>query len=141
MEVRIHNYSNPNSLLFNHSCCDMPCHTQNARCDNVFHYCLRSINTPELNKECSGGNRSDVNDDDAPLNFSQSMVLGLPNPLPLQGLTTEWRVRIRYKHQACMYIYLSRTSMRGSGLPEQAIGWLPLRFEIGIEEDKPTEFS
>ena len=29
------------------------------------------------------------------------------------------------------------------GLPEQAIGWLPLRFGIGggSPDDKPTEFS
>ena len=31
----------------------------------------------------------------------------------------------------------------GLGLPEQAIGWLPLRFGIGggSPDDKPTEFS
>ena len=86
VEVQIHNFSNPNSLLADGSRCDM-------HCDNVFHYCLRSINTSS--NECSGGNRSDVNYNDAPLNFSLSMVLGLPNPLPLRGLATQWTVSIK----------------------------------------------
>jgi hypothetical protein len=95
VEVRIHHYSNPNSLLVDGIRCDTPWYTTSARCDNVFHYCLRSINTSESNDECSGGNRSDVNSNDTPLNFSQSTVLGLPNPLPLRGLTTQWTVSIK----------------------------------------------
>jgi hypothetical protein len=27
------------------------------------------------------------------------------------------------------------------GLPEQAMGWLPLRFRFVVVEDRPTEFS
>ena len=90
VEVRIHNYSNPNSLLADGSHCDAL-----SFCDNVFHYCLRSISTSNSSNECSGGSKSNINYNDAPLNFSQSMVLGLPNPLPLRGLTTEWTVSIR----------------------------------------------
>ena len=91
VEVRTHNYSNPDSLLFDETCCDL-CGTWYSGCDNVFYYCLRNLSTSRANKECAGGNRSLVNSNDAPLNFSKPTVLGLPNPLPLQGLTREWNV-------------------------------------------------
>ena len=107
LEVRTHNYSNPNSLLATASvvCCDESCGMPS--CDNIFYYCLRSLGTSNKDGECSGGNRSHVNYDDAPLNFSQSTVLGLPNPLPLRGLTRNWTVSITSSLHTlivCMYV-------------------------------------
>ena len=79
LRVRIHNYSNPSSVLANSSCCDYPC--GEPSCDNIiFHYCLRSLGTRDGRLHCS-----DVNYDDAPLNFSQPISLGLLNPLSIQG--------------------------------------------------------
>ena len=93
VEVRTHNYSNPGSLLArNGACCD-PLHMSCLNftgCDNYFYYCLRSLGSNGT--DCTGGRTSLINYDDAPLNFSQDTVLGLPNPLPLPGLTKEWHV-------------------------------------------------
>ena len=86
VRVRTLNYSNPNSLLANSSCCDHP--SGEPSYDNVFHHCLKSTSDGE--GQCSDG--SLVNYDDAPLNFSQPIILGLPNPLPLRGPQREWTV-------------------------------------------------
>ena len=91
VEVRTHNYSNPGSLLANGRCCDSPLTPCTFHgCDNHFYYCLRSLGSTGAG--CSGGKSSNININDAPLNFSQDRVLGLPNPLPLPGLTREWHV-------------------------------------------------
>jgi hypothetical protein len=40
-------------------------------------------------------------------------------------------------------VFIPACLLLGLGLPEQAMGWLPLTFKIGIIysiEDKPTEF-
>ena len=107
VEVTIDGYTNPNQARpsCNHvtdcpytSCCDgfnsmsFVCH----RCDSFFTYCLRSVDT--LRDGCpEGGNntiRSDVNPDDASIDFSQNTVLGLDNPLVFQGINDTWNVSI-----------------------------------------------
>ena len=76
VRVRAHNYSYSNSVLANSSCCNRPCGEHN----NIFHYCLRSLGTRDGQLHCN-----DVNYDDASLNFSQPIALGLLNPLSIQG--------------------------------------------------------
>ena len=96
VRVRMHNYSNPHSLLIDSTqCCDQPC--GEPSCDTVFHYCLRILGTPsDEDGECTNSavyKRSLVNCDDAPLNFSQPIVLGLQNPLSLADkVKKEWKV-------------------------------------------------
>ena len=85
--VRTHNFSNSGSLLANENCCDFrngEC--QVPGCDNRFVYCLRR-NANSNNENCEV---SQTNWNDAPLNFLAQTLLGLPNPLPLRGLTREW---------------------------------------------------
>ena len=94
VRVRMHNYSNPHSLLIDSTqCCDQPCGEPSY--DTVFHYCLRILGTPsDEDGECTNGavyKRGLVNYDDAPLNFSRPIVLGLQNPLPLADeVKKEW---------------------------------------------------
>ena len=97
VEVRTHGYNNPRSLLADGSCCDninsstwlWPTCTVPG-CDNVFYYCLRRLGS---SGGCDGARMvSEINHNDTPLNFSNDTVLGLPNPLPLSGLTREWSV-------------------------------------------------
>jgi hypothetical protein len=38
-------------------------------------------------------------------------------------------------------VLLCGSAIYTKGLPEQAVGWFPLRFGIGSIEDKSTEFS
>ena len=96
VEVRTHSYNNPRSLLADGNCCDysnLQCAVPG--CDNVFYYCLRTIGSYSSRERCNGGMMSPyINNNDSPLNFSQPIVLGLPNPLPLRGLTREWTVSI-----------------------------------------------
>ena len=101
LEVRTHSFSNPDSLLADGSCCDLAgdglCAV--SGCDNYFYYCLRSLGSG-TGPGCRGGRTSMVGYNDRPLNFSQPIVLGLFNPLPLPGLTTEWNV----SHLSIVYI-------------------------------------
>ena len=109
LEIRVNGYSNPNQFrpfcttdtcFFGApQCCDQPDPVQQActvggRCDSVFFYCLRTIGTSRTLLGCSysGSRSSDVNTDDASLDFSNATVLGLDNPLVLPGLTTTWNV-------------------------------------------------
>ena len=86
MMVRVHNYTNPGSLLANGTCCDFNEDRSCAipGCDTYFIYCLRRDG---LAINCRVSN---FNTNDRPLNFSEPVVLGLPNPLPLPGLTQVW---------------------------------------------------
>ena len=112
LEIRINNYSNPNQSrpFFNGTaylsspsqCCDPPNSAQQScatgdRCDSVLLYCLRAAGTSRTNLDClyNGSRTSTVNSDDASLDFSSDTVLGLPNPLVLEGLTTTWTVSCR----------------------------------------------
>ena len=97
IEIRIHNFSNPTSLLANGECCDHDMTTGDGGscaingCDSYFHFCLRELGS--VGGGCSGGRVSLVNYNAQPINFSLPNFLGLPNPLPLPGLTPEWNVR------------------------------------------------
>lgn len=96
VEVRLHNFSNPSDLLDNGECCDYNLTLGDGSCalsgcDSYFHHCLRALGSS--GSACPvGGKTSMVNYNAAPLNFSEPRVLGLPNPLPLSGLTKEWNV-------------------------------------------------
>ena len=102
IQVRTHNYNNPGSRLANGDCCQFQYIYQHSNfwsrkcsvsgCKNRFYYCLRSLGSAEA--DCSGGNTSEIDSSDRPLNFSHPTVLGLPNPLPLPGLTKEWKVKV-----------------------------------------------
>ena len=110
VEVRTHNFSNPGSLLADGSCCDSNMITGSCvvpGCDNYFYYCLRALGSVTIPLGCRGGRTSMVGYNDRPLNFSQPVVLGLPNPLPLPGLTTEWSV----SHLASMLVALMAQTM------------------------------
>ena len=94
MLIRTEAYNNQDSKLINGSCCEPAGSTSDCvknGCNSYFYYCLRSLGTTGPGT-CSGGRTSQVSLNDASLNFSQAMVLGLPNPLPLPGLTREWNV-------------------------------------------------
>ena len=80
-------------------CCDGgsgPCTNGNKRCDSFFTYCLRPLGTSGFNCGSSSGSeiQSGVNWNDAAVNFSQSTVLGLTNPINFPGLTNDWNVSI-----------------------------------------------
>ena len=87
--VRTHFFRNPQSLLANGICCDFKTDGSCAvpGCDNLFTYCLRRTQNG-ANENCRTS--PETNFDDQPLNFSEPMLLGLPNPLSLQGLTQQW---------------------------------------------------
>ena len=99
VEVRLFDYQNPtgrceqcpqfDSTTFPRKCCDdfsrsSNCDEGDRECDSYFTYCLRPFDTTD--RDCSTYETvtSTVNTDDGPLDFSQSTVLGLPNPLQLQ---------------------------------------------------------
>ena len=104
-------------------CCDDgsgPCTNGDRRCDTFFTYCLRPLNTTERGCSSTSGNvlQSDVNENDAAVNFSQSTVLGLSKPINLPGLTNDWNVSVLivcmmctiiimlfYMHAGCSNIY------------------------------------
>ena len=77
-------------------CCDGHDGSGNChRCDSFFIYCLRNFDT--LTADCPEGGtvmRSNVNPDDASIDFSQNTVLGLDNPLVFQGINHTWNVSI-----------------------------------------------
>ena len=104
--VMIDGYTNPyNARPISSSCSGSQCsriccdgHDGQGgcyRCDSFFTYCLRNVDT--LKTDCPEGGtimRSDVNPNDASVDFSQNTVLGLDNPLIFQGLTDTWNVSI-----------------------------------------------
>ena len=99
LEVRTWSYSNPHSELANGQCCvpqnnliTTPPNCQPSACNNRFHYCLRELGSSVA--ECSGGRMSQIYYAQDNINFKSPTALGLPNPLPLAGLTREWRVSI-----------------------------------------------
>ena len=112
VEVRLFNYSNPTGRCCDcprqnmvRSCCDAfdiftgPCGGVRG-CDSFFLYCLRPLNsTVEGGCANFAKKRSTVNMDDGPINFSQSTVLGLHNPLLLPGLTDAYTVSLAHMDQ------------------------------------------
>ena len=113
MQVRLNGYSNPTGQC-GHSlncysgspgqlyCCDSY-DTDNCSgddlCDSYFSYCLRPFGEARQNSsnrcspnEVSYRARSESNNNDGSLNFSQSRVLGLNNPQNFSGLDTAYNV-------------------------------------------------
>ena len=102
MEVELFGYNNPTQTcqdcrsggpFANPGCCDR--HDRSIcdggdRCDSYFFYCLRTIGTTGRNCSYFGSRVSTANMNDGEINFSQSSVLGLENPLQLQGLTNAY---------------------------------------------------
>ena len=93
---------NGSAQMLMQSCCDAlnitsttQCTDGENRCDSYFTYCLRPYGTLE-ESDCSTYENmtSAVNTDDGPLDFSQSTVLGLPNPLKLPGLKNDYKVSV-----------------------------------------------
>lgn len=94
VEVRTLDYSNSaNRVLEGNNCCDPPPSnsTNCGKCDTFFFYCLKRVGGTE---DCNNGQGSTgIAWDDAPIDFTQDTVLGLPNPLLLPGLTSKWKVK------------------------------------------------
>ena len=103
VEIMVLFYNNPTNVCAERpfSCCDRllengdPC-TEETRCDNLFQYCLRPSNTTASARSCTSlvGSEviSEVSLDGATIDFTQSIVLGLPNPFILEGLTERFEV-------------------------------------------------
>ena len=109
VQIRLNGYSNPTGR-----CGGQACHGQSGRlyccdsnlvgigncigerhgCDSYFTYCLRLFGEVQLTSQRCISNqvRSLSNHNDGPLNFSQSTVLGLDNPLNLTGLDVPYNV-------------------------------------------------
>ena len=100
MEVELHGYHNPTGrcrgCLFDgrRGCCDrfrtIDC-DGDLQCDSYFVYCLA------INQGCAPSSQritSDSNENDGPLDFSSSLVLGLDNPLILEGLEGAYEVSV-----------------------------------------------
>ena len=100
MEVELHGYHNPTGrcrgCLFEErrGCCDLfrtiDCEGD-LQCDSYFVYCLA------ISQGCAPNSQrriSTSNENDGPLDFSSSLVLGLENPLILEGLEGAYEVRV-----------------------------------------------
>ena len=105
VEVRLYGYDNPTQTcqdcrrrpLASPGCCDYFLTTtciDSDRCDSFFYYCLRTIGSVGRNCSYFGNRTSTVNMDDGRIDFNKSTVLGLENPLQLQGLTDAYTVSI-----------------------------------------------
>ena len=110
IQVQLNDYNNPDQRLATSCnppggfecvfgvCCDGGLGARisgDRRCDTFFVYCLRPLSTGSQ-LGCGSGSgrviRSDVNENDATLDSSQSTVLGLSNPFTLPGLTNNWNM-------------------------------------------------
>ncbi len=80
------------------TCCDATRNnscTGNARCDNKFYYCLRELGAEGVESDpldCNPLVTTETNRNGETIEFNQSTVLGLPNPLSLTGLAPQWEV-------------------------------------------------
>ena len=104
LEVTVFGYNNPTGRCREcldenteiRGCCDRfeitDC--EGFLCDSFFIYCLRTMGKTGRNCSYFGDRISDFNTDDGPLNFSQSPILGLENPIILQGLTDTYTVTL-----------------------------------------------
>lgn len=100
-QVRTVSYNNLEGKLINGDCCLVSRRfffTQTncvlTACNIRFYYCLKS--TSNTDGGCVGGITSETNLNNERINFNNQTVLGLPNPLQLQGLTREWTVSQNY---------------------------------------------
>ena len=114
LEVTVFGYDNPTGRCQNcigdtddddddddnvnvRGCCDNFQSTScsgSALCDSYFRYCLQTIGSTGGGCSYFGNRISNVNENDGPFNFSQSMLLGLENPITLQGLTSTYMVNV-----------------------------------------------
>lgn len=117
VKVRVHGYDNPTNkcpvckdsedLL--PGCCDNSFNvgscSEEERCDNGFFYCLKDYNSPPDSDpkqptlcgfHTSDGQISHQNTDGTPIDFAADMVLGIPNPFQLPGITPKWMVCNNY---------------------------------------------
>ena len=94
--VHSHSFSNPSNRCAQcqFGCCDQfgttVC-TGTDRCDTLFTYCLLPFNSTTL---CTPQAVSGTAFDDRSIDFTQATVLGLPNPLPLSGVSERWEVSL-----------------------------------------------
>ena len=102
VEVEVFGYNNPTQTcqdcrdggqFADPGCCDRHDRSiciSNDRCDSFFIYCLRTIGS--TGRDCSyiENQMSLVNQEDLAIDFNESLVLGLNNPLQLQGLTNAY---------------------------------------------------
>ena len=104
LEVRLYGYNNPTGRCEACSrtdgprgCCDdfdMSMCTGSDLCDSFFNYCLQDLGSEEIQCSYPGSRNSTFNTDDSmTIDFSESTVLGLENPLILPGLTDDYHVR------------------------------------------------
>ena len=106
LEVNVYGYNNPTGRCQSCTsqmapdvmgCCDLhntiEC-SSGLLCDSYFYYCLRALGSEGGHCSYFGNVTSNVNRNDAFIDFSQSMVLGLDNPLILPGLTNNWTVSL-----------------------------------------------
>ena len=114
LQVRMHNYTNPTGkcpscvevLSPEPGCCDR--HGQlgscdSYRCDTYFTYILRALGSSKTGENCTTADPDNTslhwrqtslpNINDGRINFSDSTVLGLDNPLTLGGWDNSWNVR------------------------------------------------
>ena len=105
LSITLNSYTNVNNLCIDCvdqgiGCCDdfagRRCTTPNrgSRCDTYFEYCLLPLNTVASNGPvpCTVRARSNPATDDSAINFAQSTVLGLSNPLVLREPSSAWNV-------------------------------------------------
>ena len=105
LSITLNSYTNVNNLCIDCvdqgiGCCDdfagRRCTTPNrgSRCDTYFEYCLLPLNTVASNGpvSCIVRARSNPATDDSAINFAQSTVLGLSNPLVLREPSSAWNV-------------------------------------------------
>ena len=110
LKVRVLSYGNPTGGCYSYSgaCCDdsaiqLPDCSGSQKCDSYFYYCLRPLTSDNVLDVWDGcfyrGSRISLsNRDDSVTDFTQStMVLGLENPLMLEGLTNDYRVSYRLR--------------------------------------------
>ena len=104
LRVQLLGYENPSQGCSEadcgDTCCDFNSETpdcsNNSRCDTMFFYCLRALGSTEDGCSAYNGTReSSRNRNDGELDFNQTRLLGLENPLRLVGLTSTWNVSIR----------------------------------------------
>ena len=111
VEVRLNEYENREGKCIGgcprdeadttHSCCDdfsrfSNCDGMNRQCDSYFIFCLRPFGSRRVTYDCrnlyNDTRMTSVNDNDGPVDFTSSTVLGLENPFLLPGLTEEYEV-------------------------------------------------
>lgn len=110
VQLNVDSYANPsnkcaecsisNPLTGPYGCCDgfnLGICSESERCDNYFRYCLREYGTSIETLGCTLGevitsNHPEGRDFNRDTDFSSSSVLGLDNPLTLQGVNRQWQV-------------------------------------------------